>query len=283
LHTYNSQFSTGHSPAQSPLSPSSHAGDDYFSSRQASPGPASSPSGGSAKIKSRPRPSANGARVSQGGIKALFGQGGSKSNRASLDLKSDAALHLSQPQQGLTAAALIAAGQPSSGDLASPKTPPLRKKKASKVVSAEIPIQGQQTSLESSSSAGPSHPAGLSLLKGMPVAAVPAMPTLAERRAAAAAAAAAAGTQRGRSASESSPLAQHATLSEPLNSLIPPNLGLDSTVQKLVVSPNGTPAGDSATKNPLASPSILGSPASSPAPIQIGRATTTAGCYNGES
>ncbi|KAG0364043.1 hypothetical protein BGX24_004795, partial [Mortierella sp. AD032] len=89
------QFPSGHSPAASPLSPGNYGGDDYFSSQVVTPGPASSP-GGTSKIKSRPRPSTAGARVSQGGIKALFGQA-TKGNRASLDLKSDPSL-----QQGLS-------------------------------------------------------------------------------------------------------------------------------------------------------------------------------------
>ncbi|KAG0042183.1 hypothetical protein BGZ83_000796 [Gryganskiella cystojenkinii] len=273
--SFANQFSNGHSPAQSPLSPGNYAGDDYFSSRQASPGPASSP-GGSSKIKSRPRPSVNGARVSQGGIKALFGQGGAKSNRASLELKGpDVPLHL-PPQQGLTAAAIIAAsgGQSPSGDLTSPKTPPLRKKKAAvKAISAEIPMLNQQSIAEKTTSGVSARPTSLTLPKSGAAAPPLAIPTLAERRAAAAAA----GVQRRRSASDSSPQVQPTTLVEqlhPAKSLIPPNLGLDAKTQRLAAtSPNGTPSGETASRLPLSSPSILTSPATSPAPIQIGRIT----------
>ncbi|KAG0306561.1 hypothetical protein BGZ99_001735, partial [Dissophora globulifera] len=260
-----SQFPTGHSPAQSPLSPGTYTEDDYFTSRQASPGPASSP-GGSSKIKSRPRPSTAGARISQGGIKALFGQGTSKSNRLSLDLKSETSLTL-PPQQGLTAT-LIAANQPATS-LPSPGTPPGRKKKPTRAISAEISIPtpvALTITQEASANGTQQAPSlsGASSTESTPVL------TLAERRAAAAAAAAT-GIQRRRSASESSTLTQKPESTPPplpLKSLIPPNLELDSKVNRFILSPNLTPGNDSV---PLVSPSIMSTSASSPAPIQIGR------------
>ncbi|KAG0361903.1 hypothetical protein BGZ54_008868, partial [Gamsiella multidivaricata] len=259
------QFPSGHSPAQSPLSPSNYAGDDYFSSRQASPGPASSPSA-SSKIKSRPRPSTAGARMSQGGIKALFGQGGSKSNRISLDLKTEPSINLPPPpppQQGLTAT-LMAANQ-TAGNIVPPKTPPPpRKKKPAKTMSAEIPIPTpavlsavlEGIAQQDTSLTGINHAEG-----------APPVLTLAERRAAAAAA----GIQRRRSASESSTLAfKPGSVSSIPASLIPPSLGLDSEAKRFILSPNVTPGSETL---PLPSPSILSTSASSPAPIQIGRIT----------
>ncbi|KAF9944322.1 hypothetical protein BGZ70_004791 [Mortierella alpina] len=254
LHSM-SQFPTGHSPAQSPLSPGSYAGDDYFTSRQASPGPASSPSA-SSKIKSRPRPSTAGSRVSHGGIKALFGASASKGNRTSLDLKSESSL------QGLTAAIMTV--NQSTGQV-SPKTPPLRKKKAVKAVSAEITLPSHVDMTAGLDSVAERSQPGSTLN----VPSDPAAPTLtlAERRAAAAAA----GMQRRRSASESSTSAKKPIpVPSTPTSLIPPNLGLDAKTKRLIVSPNGTPSAEGA---PFASPSILSASGSSPAPIQIGRIT----------
>ncbi|KAG0205428.1 hypothetical protein BGX28_002999, partial [Mortierella sp. GBA30] len=254
---YLHQFPTGHSPAQSPLSPGTYAGDDYFSSRQASPGPASSPSA-SSKIKSRPRPSTAGSRMSQGGIKALFGQSASKGSRASIDLKSEL------PQQGLTAA-LMAANQPPG--LVSPKTPPLRKKKAVKAVSAEIPIINHHDlsaavdTVAERSLQGSTQPGGLVAESVSPSL------TLAERRAAAAAA----GKHRRRSASESSTTSKKPVSASTPASLIPPNLGLDAKTKRVAASPNATPGSENAM--PFPSPSILSTSGSSPAPIQIGRIT----------
>ncbi|KAF9105171.1 hypothetical protein BGX29_000530 [Mortierella sp. GBA35] len=254
-----SQFPSGHSPAQSPLSPGNYAGDDYFTSRQASPGPASSPSA-SSKIKSRPRPSTTGARVSQGGIKALFGQNGSKTNRASLDLKSETPL-IHSPTQGLTAT-LLAANQATNGAIP-PKTPPLRKKKAVKAVSAEIPIVHQlslSTTHTQTSDQGDQPPqASAAQANQAPSTPTPVL-TLAERRAAAV------GVQRRRSSSESSTtLVQVSTLTPPL---IPMSLGLDSKAKRIVLPPNLTPGSENV---PLSSPSILSTSATSPAPIQIDR------------
>ncbi|KAF9126440.1 hypothetical protein BGW39_006612 [Mortierella sp. 14UC] len=162
------QFPSGHSPAASPLSPGNYGDDDYFSSRVVTPGPASSP-GGTSKIKSRPRPSTAGARVSQGGIKALFGQA-TKSNRASLDLKSDPTLQ--QGPSGLNLKGIDA------------------KLAANKKTSPETNGLGV-------AAAGVTTPAGEA---GSPM-------TLAERRAAAAAAAAAiAAAQKQRSVSLSTTL-----------------------------------------------------------------------------
>ncbi|KAF8985004.1 hypothetical protein BGZ46_006294 [Entomortierella lignicola] len=266
LHGMN-QFASGHSPAQSPLSPGNYAGDDYFSSRQASPGPAASP--GSSKIKSRPRPSTAGVRVSQGGIKALFGQSSSKNNRASLDLKSDNSIN-SSGQQGLTAA-LIAANQTSAkiGVVATPITSPVRKKKSVKAVSAEIPIINhsiKSASEEMTTDKTQQESTDSSHINTAPTPVL----TLAERRAAAAAAAAA-GTQRRRSASDSSTTGQRSeSVSSTPPSLILPNLGLDNKVKKLVLSSNVTPGSESL---PLPSPSILSPSTPSSAPIQIGRIT----------
>lgn len=193
----------------------------------------------------------------------MFGQGGSKSNRASMELKvSDTPLHLPS-QQGLTAAAIIAAGgQSPSGDLTSPKTPPLRKKKAStKAISAEIPMVSQHNIAERSTSGVSARPTSLTLPKSGAAVALPVVQTLAERRAAGAAT----GIQRRRSASDSSPLVQPVSLTEPIpppKSLIPPNLGLDAKAQRFIAaSPNGTPSSE------------VTPPATSPAPIQIGRIT----------
>ncbi|KAF9327354.1 hypothetical protein BGZ91_001506 [Linnemannia elongata] len=258
LHGMN-QFPSGHSPAQSPLSPGNYAGDDYFTSRQASPGPASSPSA-SSKIKSRPRPSTTGARVSQGGIKALFGQNGSKNNRASLDLKSETPL-LHSPTQGLTAT-LMAANQASNG-VNPPKTPPLRKKKAVKAVSAEIPIVHQLSlSTTQADSQGTQPGQELTSANQTPSSPSPVL-TLAERRAAAAAA----GIQRRRSSSESSTTLAQSSAASALPA-IPMSLGLDSKAKRIILPPNLTPGSENV---PLSSPSILSTSATSPAPIQIDR------------
>ncbi|KAK3812743.1 MAG: hypothetical protein JOS17DRAFT_795717 [Linnemannia elongata] len=258
LHGMN-QFPSGHSPAQSPLSPGNHAGDDYFTSRQASPGPASSPSA-SSKIKSRPRPSTTGARVSQGGIKALFGQNGSKTNRASLDLKSETPL-LHSPTQGLTAT-LMAATQTSNG-VNPPKTPPLRKKKVVKAVSAEIPIVHQLSLSTTQADSQGTQPGQ----ESTPANQTPSTPspvlTLAERRAAAAAA----GIQRRRSSSESSTTLAQSSAASALPA-IPMSLGLDSKAKRIILPPNLTPGSENI---PLSSPSILSTSATSPAPIQIDR------------
>ncbi|KAF9911315.1 hypothetical protein EC991_004213 [Linnemannia zychae] len=213
------QFPSGHSPAASPLSPGNYGGDDYFSSRVVTPGPASSP-GGTSKIKSRPRPSTAGARVSQGGIKALFGQA-TKSNRASLDLKSDPAL-----QQGLSGLNL--------------KGVDANKLAANKKTSPETNGLGL-------AAVGATTPTGEA---GSPM-------TLAERRAAAAAIAAAQKQRR-------------VSLSTTPNkgSLIPPNLGLDAQTKRMQMPPNLTPGSES---YPLASPALLSTSVTSPAPIQIGR------------
>lgn len=238
------QFPNGYSPSNSPLSPGNYAGDDYFSSRQVTPGTASSP-GGSAKIKSRPRPSTAGARISQGGIKALFGQGSTKGNRASLDLKSEAA---NQPTLSPTLSHQVPFTD-------TPKTPPARKKRAPKAVSAEFPVINRHSIATAMVVERPEHKT--------PSETSPPPMTLAERRAAAAAL----GAQR-RTVSESSAI-DYKPQSAIGKSLIPPRLGLDPRANRLVLSPNTTP-GES---GPLASPSILSTSASSPAPIQIDRIT----------
>lgn len=202
------------------------------------PGTASSP-GGSAKIKSRPRPSTAGARISQGGIKALFG-GSTKGNRASLDLKTETIHQPTSPT--------LSHQVPSDA----PKTPPARKKRLSKAVSAELPLSSSVVTTMAIERPEHTTPSEISL---------PSM-TLAERRAAAAAL----GAQR-RTVSESSVM-DHKPQGAPLGkSLIPPRLGLDARA-KLVLSPNTTPG-----EYPLASPSILSTSASSAAPIQIDRIT----------
>lgn len=202
------------------------------------PGTASSP-GGSAKIKSRPRPSTAGARISQGGIKALFG-GSTKGNRVSLDLKTETMHQPTSPT--------LSHQVPSD----TPKTPPARKKRAPKAVSAELPVFNSivtTMAIERPEHRTPSETSPPSM-------------TLAERRAAAAAL----GAQR-RTVSESSVM-DHKPQGAPLGkSLIPPRLGLDARA-KLVLSPNTTPG-----EYPLASPTILSTSASSPAPIQIDRIT----------
>ncbi|KAF9918641.1 hypothetical protein BGZ65_012451, partial [Modicella reniformis] len=221
------QFPSGHSPAQSPLSPGNYGGDDYFSSRQISPGPASSPSG-SSKIKSRPRTSTSGVRVSQGGIKALFGQGSSKNNRTSLDLKSETSINIVQPQQGLTATMMAASQTSNSSNFALP-TP--RKKKSLKTLSADISIITTASSPGVEADAQPGSSQAIALNKNL----TPGL-TLAERRAAAAAALVE-GIHRRRSASESSTLAQKpGSVPSTPTSLIPPNLGLDS--RRFVLPPN---------------------------------------------
>ncbi|KAG0090127.1 hypothetical protein BGZ92_003620 [Podila epicladia] len=236
------QFPNGYSPSNSPLSPGNYAGDDYFSSRQVTPGTASSP-GGSIKIKSRPRTSTP-ARISQGGIKALFGQGSNKGNRASLDLKSEAT---NQPTLSPTLSHQV----PSTD---TPKTPPPRRKRAPKAVSAELPVIKRHSIATAMVVEQLTH--------RTPSETSPPPMTLAERRAAAAAL----GAQR-RTVSESSVIDHKPSVIG--KSLIPPRLGLDPRANRLVLSPNTTP-GES---GPLASPSILSSSASSPAPIQIDRIT----------
>lgn len=226
------QFPGGHSPVNSPLSPGAYGGDDYFTSRQVSPGPAASP-GGASKIKSRPRPSATGPRISQGGIKALFTQSIPKSNRASLDSKTESALLLG-------AAA----------------TTPLKKKLPVKSLSAEIPPVSNQMLdavvgvAADRSIQGPSTPTSET----------PPTLTLAERRAAAAAAAAAS------TGGNNNALSQRRASLQKQASLIPPNLGLDSQANRFILPPNLTPGSET---GPLTSPAIL--TATSPAPIQIGR------------
>ncbi|KAF9544718.1 hypothetical protein EC957_011724 [Mortierella hygrophila] len=199
------QFPSGHSPAASPLSPGNYGGDDdYFSSRVVTPGPAASP-GGTSKIKSRPRPSTGGARVSQGGIKALFGQAIPKSSRASLDLKSDPAL-----QQGLSGLNLKGVDS----KLAANKT----SADASGLNAALSPVAtaaGTQRSAH-----GATTPTGE----------VPPAMTLAERRATAAA------SQKQQRVSLST--------TPNKGSLIPPNLGLDAQA-KMQLPPNLTPGSES--------------------------------------
>ncbi|KAF9115547.1 hypothetical protein BGX27_007434 [Mortierella sp. AM989] len=226
-----SQFASGHSPANSPLSPGNYAGEDYFSSRQVSPGPAASP-GGTSKIKSRPRPSTAGTRISQGGIKALFGQTLPKANRASLDLKTESALQMN------------AVGAKTS----------LLKKKPQKSLSAEIPQVSNQVLSAAMGTAEASRS-----IPGTPTSEAPPAMTLAERRAAAAA-------LNGSDLANSS---QRPDLAQPKQgTLIPPNLGLDSQAKQAILPPNLTPGAETM---PLPSPSLLSASASSPAPIQIGR------------
>ncbi|ORZ28765.1 hypothetical protein BCR41DRAFT_344025 [Lobosporangium transversale] len=232
-----SQFPTGHSPANSPLSPGNYAGDDYFSSRQVSPGPAASP-GGSSKIKSRPRPSTAGARVSQGGIKALFGQSLPKGNRTSLDLKSENAL------QHLNIGA---------------KTPSV-KKKASKNVSAD---NSTISNSNLSSGGGPIPITVTESHADTPACDNTPTMTLAERRAAAASTGS--GTTTGATGTNQQ---RPALSSSKSSSLIPPNLGLDSQTKRIILPPNITPGSE---LGPLTSPALLSTSVSSPAPIQIDR------------
>ncbi|KAF9152861.1 hypothetical protein BG015_004563 [Linnemannia schmuckeri] len=226
------QFPSGHSPAGSPLSPGNYGGDDYFSSRVVTPGPAASP-GGTSKIKSRPRPSTAGARVSQGGIKALFGQAIPKSSRASLDLKSDPALP--QSLSGLNLKGVDS------------------KLGADKKAFAET--SDNSAALNAANTAGTQR--SIQSATTTPTGEVPPTMTLAERRAAAATAAA---SQKQRRVSLSN--------TSNKGSLIPPNLGLDAQSKKIQLPPNLTPGSES---YPLSSPALLSTSASSPAPIQIGR------------
>ncbi|KAK5828296.1 hypothetical protein F5H01DRAFT_826 [Linnemannia elongata] len=228
------QFPSGQSPAGSPLSPGNYGGDDYFSSHVATPGPAASP-GGTSKIKSRPRPSTAGARVSQGGIKALFGQAIPKNSRASLDLKADPAL-----QQGVSGLNLKGVDS----KLAANKRTSAEASGHSAAINAAATAAGAQRSIQSATTT--------------PTGEVPPTMTLAERRAAATAAAAASQNQRRVSLSTT----------PTKGSLIPPNLGLDAQAKKMQLPPNLTPGSDS---YPLSSPALLSTSASSPAPIQIGR------------
>ncbi|KAK3828216.1 MAG: hypothetical protein J3Q66DRAFT_322106 [Benniella sp.] len=262
------QFPTGYSPANSPLSPgNNYAGDDYFSSRQISPGPASSPSGASSKIKSRPRTSTSGVRVSQGGIKALFGQSGSKGTRASVDLKSDTSINLGQQQPPQALTPLTSQTTPTTNTntntnnnnnaFVPPKTPPPKRKKSLKTISAEIPMPIPSIT----STTVEQDPQDPSNQESADKNGTPSL-TLAERRAT---------TQRQRSASESSTQAQKtASVPSTPTSLIPPNLGLDSRAKRFVLSPNVTPGSENM---PLLSPSILSTSGTSPAPIQIDRIT----------
>ncbi|KAG0008309.1 hypothetical protein BGZ80_003599, partial [Entomortierella chlamydospora] len=213
-------------------------------------------------IKSRPRPSTAGARVSQGGIKALFGQN-SKNNRTSFDLKTEVLINPSI-QQGL-AAALTAASQTSAkiGNV-SPNIPPARKKKSAKAVSAEIPIINHPGNIAAMEMATDGSQQGTARSNLTGTSSTPAL-TLAERRAAAA------GAHRRRSASESSTSAQRSeSNSSTPPSLILPNLGLDNKARRFVLSPNVTPGSEVL---PLPSPSILSTSIPSPAPIQIDRIT----------
>ncbi|GJJ68560.1 hypothetical protein EMPS_00906 [Entomortierella parvispora] len=238
------QFPTGHSPASSPLSPGNYGGDDYFTSRQASPGPASSP--GSSKIKSRPRPSTASARISQGGIKALFGQSLPKNSRGSLDLKAEAALHQFHAQQGMVSPSLGSNG---------PKTPPIRKKKTSpRASSAEAQSPEPQSFNATLGAVAESSILGLATPTSE---GAPGM-TLAERRAAAAAVAL--NAQRRSSTSEPSPLAPRPIVASTMN------LGLDAQAKRFVLPSNVTPGSEGL---PVGNPALL--PTSSPAPIQIGR------------
>ncbi|KAG9323658.1 hypothetical protein KVV02_002954 [Mortierella alpina] len=231
------QFPTGHSPTLSPLSPGNLGGDDYFTSQQASPGLAASP-GGTSKIKSRPRPLTAGARYSQGGIKALFGQSLPKNNRSSLDSRSEAASHHAQLQQGFADISLK--GSPGL------QTSPVVKGKTLKARSAEIPIVSSQmmgAAAPARGHQGPSTPTG----------GITAAMTLAERRALSAATA----THHHQQGSTSDPMAS-----------IPLSLSLETPPKRIVLPPNLTPGSEN---GPLSSPALLSTSASSPAPIQIGR------------
>ncbi|KAF9942639.1 hypothetical protein BGZ67_000453 [Mortierella alpina] len=237
LGTGSHQFPTGHSPTLSPLSPGNLGGDDYFTSQQASPGLAASP-GGTSKIKSRPRPLTAGARYSQGGIKALFGQSLPKNNRSSLDSRSEAASHHAQLQQGFADISLK--GSPGL------QTSPAIKGKTLKARSAEIPIVSSQmmgAAAPARGHQGPSTPTG----------GITAAMTLAERRALSAATA----THHHQQGSTSDPMAS-----------IPLSLALETPPKRIVLPPNLTPGSEN---GPLSSPALLSTSASSPAPIQIGR------------
>ncbi|KAI9238736.1 MAG: hypothetical protein BYD32DRAFT_435501 [Podila humilis] len=232
-------FPSGHSPAHSPLSPGNYGGDDYFSSRQAASGPAFSP-GGTTKIKSRPRPSTAGARVSQGGIKALFGQSMPKNNRASLDLKAEMSIlnsqqQLQQQQQSQNGASALAA-----------KLALAKKKKSPKTTSGEIPTLSKEDLNAAMGTVATRSIQGVAT----PTGETPPALTLAERRAASA------GTLPKPPAGPTTP-----------GSLIPPNLGLDAQAKKFVLPTTTTPG---AENSPLLTPGLSTS-ASSPAPIQIGR------------
>ncbi|KAG0216731.1 hypothetical protein BGX33_012237 [Mortierella sp. NVP41] len=198
------QFPSGHSSAGSPLSPGNYGDDDYFSSRVVTPGPAASP-GGTSKIKSRPRPSTAGARVSQGGIKALFGQALPKSNRASLDLKSDPAL-----QQGLSGLNLKGVDS----KLAANKRESL---------DANSQLLGAATQRAIKSATTPTGDVSPTM-------------TLAERRAAVAAANV--DHQQRRVSITQSTIPNKGLL-------IPPNLGLDSQAKRVILPPNLTPGSES--------------------------------------
>ncbi|KAG0037202.1 hypothetical protein BGZ82_002963 [Podila clonocystis] len=235
-------FPSGHSPAHSPLSPGNYGGDDYFSSRQAVPGPAFSP-GGTTKIKSRPRPSTAGARVSQGGIKALFGQSMPKNSRASLDLKAEMAILNAQQQlqqQSQNGASALAS------KLALANANAVKKKKSPKTTSGEIPTLSKEDLNAAMGTVAARSIQGVAT----PTGETPPALTLAERRAASA------GTLPKVPAGPTTP-----------GSLIPPNLGLDAQAKKFVLPSTTTPG---AENSPLLTPNLSTS-ASSPAPIQIGR------------
>ncbi|KAF9570777.1 hypothetical protein EC968_001377 [Mortierella alpina] len=231
------QFPTGHSPTLSPLSPGTYGGDDYFTSQQASPGPAASP-GGTSKIKSRPRPLTAGARYSQGGIKALFGQSLPKNHRSSLDSRSEAASHHAQLQQGFAEISLK--GSPG------PHASPVIKGKAIKARSAEIPIVNSQMTSAAAAARGHQGPS-------TPTGGITAAMTLAERRAVSAAT----GPSHAQQGSNSDPMAS-----------IPLTLGLETPPKRIILPPNLTPGSEN---GPLSSPALLSTSATSPAPIQIGR------------
>ncbi|KAG0015721.1 hypothetical protein BGZ81_011551 [Podila clonocystis] len=234
-------FPSGHSPAHSPLSPGNYGGDDYFSSRQAVPGPAFSP-GGTTKIKSRPRPSTAGARVSQGGIKALFGQSMPKNSRASLDLKAEMAILNAQQQlqqQSQNGASAL------TSKLALANANAAKKKKSPKTTSGEIPTLSKEDLNAAMGTVAARSIQGVAT----PTGETPAL-TLAERRAASA------GTLPKVPAGPTTP-----------GSLIPPSLGLDAQAKKFVLPSTTTPG---AENSPLLTPNLSTS-ASSPAPIQIGR------------
>ncbi|KAF9283419.1 hypothetical protein BGZ68_005369, partial [Mortierella alpina] len=241
----SNQFPTGHSPTLSPLSPSNYGGDDYFTSQQASSGLAASP-GGTSKIKSRPRPLTAGARYSQGGIKALFGQSLPKNNRSSLDSRSEAASHHAQLQQGFADISLKASP--------GPQTSPVIKGKALKARSAEIPIVSSQMMSAAAAARGQQGPSTPTGSMTTPTGGNTAAMTLAERRALSAATAT---NHHHKQGSTSDPTAP-----------IPPSLGLETPPKRIVLPPNLTPG---AENGPLSSPALLSTSATSPAPIQIGR------------
>ncbi|KAG0323509.1 hypothetical protein BG000_002608 [Podila horticola] len=238
------QFVSGLGHFPSGHSPGNYGGDDYFSSRQAVPGPAFSP-GGTTKIKSRPRPSTAGARVSQGGIKALFGQSMPKNNRTSLDLKAEmAVLHAQQQQQqqsqnGASALASKLAVANANANAA-------KKKKSPKTTSGEIPTLSNEDLNAAMGTVAARSIQGVAT----PTGETPPALTLAERRAASA------GT-----------LPKVPTGPTTPGSLIPPNLGLDVQAKQFVPPSTTTPG---AENSPLLTPNLSTS-APSPAPIQIGR------------